>query len=337
MAQEFSRQPSQAPQEPQEEKLEFLKREEVRTMAKDIARVREQESRSERERIADLQPKKEQKVALPQQEQPEERIKRSLMPKRIPTSFEKLFVRIVAGGVIVFVLFNVVAFGIWQLQRGEEPESPEPERQQEETEAPSPTPEPEQPAEQEPAPAPARTPVSFFEAPRQELLLGNSKELLPELQALLFSLPLGFLNIVVKTQVGILSTQELLEKSRITMPPALKDRLEENAILFAYHQDNKKRLGVVFEVKNTEGLTEQLQSWEQTLEQDTSGFFDIIGGKGSAYTPFFRSLTYKSIPIRFQTFSVIDFGIVYGVVKEYLLLTSSLESFQRAADELETI
>ncbi len=52
-------------EEEKEEKLEFLKREEIRTMAKDIAKLREIESQKERERIATLKPKEEIKAPVP--------------------------------------------------------------------------------------------------------------------------------------------------------------------------------------------------------------------------------------------------------------------------------
>jgi len=44
---------------------------------------------------------------------------------------------------------------------------------------------------------------------------------------------------------------------------------------------------------------------------------------------------YQGISLRFQTFSVIDFGIVYGIIDDKLLFTSSFESFKRAVDQLQ--
>jgi len=121
------------------------------------------------------------------------------------------------------------------------------------------------------------------------------------------------------------------------MPPTLEEKLTENLMLFSYVTEQKKRLGFVAALKETEDVSGLLQSWEQSMEQDLASFFDIIGSKGSAYTPLFRSTTYQGIPVRFQTFSVIDFGIVYGVLDNKLLLTSSFESFQRAVDLLRAI
>ncbi|MDP4007209.1 MAG: hypothetical protein Q8P55_01250, partial [bacterium] len=322
---------------------------EVRTMAKDIAKVREKQSRQEGERIAgqkpevilSQEPKKEPGAILnvhpegftkspagvkqltPAPKKPGQ-TQKPLASPRSRTKFEKLFIRFLLTGIIIFLVFNAVAFGFWYLFQRESAETKEPAQEQQVT-------------KEEPTPTPEPVPTSFFEAPQQELLLGNSRELLQELKTLLSSpLTLGFLNIVVKTQLGILSTKQFLLRSEITMPPALKEKLTESIMLFSYHADNKKRLGVIFELKETEGVTEQLQSWEQTLEQDTRGFFDIIDKKGTGYAATFSFSTYQGIPVRFQTFSVIDFGIVYGVINNKLLLTSSFESFQRAVDQLQT-
>ena len=125
MEKEFKQQPSQAPGEPADEKLEFLKREEVRTMAKDIAKIREEEAKKERERIANFKkeakkPKKPQ-VVLSQQPAPkkQEPLKRPLMQRHPLKRSEKLFIRFLVSGVLLFLLFNVVAFGFWYFfQRG---------------------------------------------------------------------------------------------------------------------------------------------------------------------------------------------------------------------------
>lgn len=329
-----------------EETLQFLKREEVRTMAKDVALLREEEAKKERDRITKIkteEPKQTTQVPTSQQPQPVQGLKTlsgserpippSLMPHaevqkpvfvRARTRSEKVLIRVIVIGVLLFVLLNGFAFGYWYFTRKATVEVvPEPE--------PTPVVEVEELA---PEPLPIPAPVSFFEAPQQELLLGNSKELLPELQTLLSSSPLGFLNIVVKTQLGILSAQEFLEKAKIAMPLTLQQMLGENVMLFSYHTDNKKRLGIIFELKDTEGAAEQLQSWETTLEQDTKPFWEIVGQKGSSYTPFFRQAAHQNNLVRFQTFSVVDFGVVYTLFGSRLILSTSFESLTRAVDQI---
>ncbi|MCH8244418.1 hypothetical protein IIB97_00840 [Patescibacteria group bacterium] len=122
MEKEFKQQPSQAPDESIDEKLEFLKREEVRTMAKDIAKIREEEAKKERGRISNFKKEAEKpQVALSQQPAPkkQEPLKRLSMQKRPLKRSEKLFIRFLVSGVILFLLLNVITFGFWYFfQRG---------------------------------------------------------------------------------------------------------------------------------------------------------------------------------------------------------------------------
>jgi len=374
------------PQEPKEEKLEFLKREEIRTMAKDIAGVRERQAEKERERIANLQreaklPKKPQIVlsqdpeerprtlpnnspgdaptavdlnpAQAKQVAPTPKKQRPLLPRRPLKRSEKLFIRFLIGGVIVFLIFNAVAFGFWYLFKRDTQKQPESREIQQEIQAPSPPatpePQPDQPkadSVETPPPPPSpevllpqvKTPVVFFEAPEQELFLETPEKLLVRLKGFLAEGPvLGFTSLVLKTKGDILSPQEFLQGTKITIPQELREKLGENRMLFSYVTESKKRLGFIMDLKKTESVSGLLQSWEPSMEQDLASFFDIIGRKGAAYTPFFRPTTYQGVQVRFQTFSVIDFGIVYGIVQDKLLLTSSLESFRKAVDQLKAI
>lgn len=350
MQKEFTQQSSKTPDKPVEEKLEFLKRAEVRTMAKDIARLRKAEAKEEREHIAKLQkpqkPKEKPQVVLLQelkeksQEQPLAPKKHIQIPRRPLKQSEKLFIRLFIGAIFVFLIFNLVALGFWYFfKRNVAPQPAQQANTQQEIKAPVPspitpvTPEPQSKVDlSQPQPIAL---IFFFEAKRQEILLGNTKELLQELEAVLATPPaLGFLNIVVKTQTDILSTQQFLAKSKIAMPQELKEKLGENVMIFAYTTEQRKRLGFIIDLKETKDVSALLRSWELNMEQNVASFFSIIGKRGSAYTPFFRSATHNTIPVRFKTFSVLDFGIVYGIVDNKLLFTSSFESFQRAADLL---
>jgi len=349
--------PQQNNQEPKEEKLEFLKREEVRTMAKDIAKVREVQAKKERERIANLKelPKKPQ-VVLSQHPEGKPGVilngsteassiavkQLTPVPRRSLKRSEKLFIRLVVGGIILFLIFNAVAFGFWYFFKKDAPKQPEPKGiQQKEvlpqvsiTPEPIPSPEPQPEA----SPPQTKTPAFFFEAPQQKLFLETPEELVGKLQIFLAENPApGFLNIVVNIQENILSSEQFLKGAGIAIPQELKENITENLMLFSFVAQQKKRLGFVVELKETQGVSELLQLWEQSMEQDLASFFDIIGSKGSAYTPFFRSSVYQEIPVRFQTFSVIDFGIVYGIIDNKLLLTSSFESFKRVVDQLKNI
>src|SRR3989344_855169 len=100
----------------------FLQREEVRTMAKDIAGIREQETRQEQERIAQLQ--KESSAVREPTNPPT-----PLTPPTIPANTDamppeiqqrrpgggsdKLIVRMIAGGIVLFFVLNLGVLGFW--------------------------------------------------------------------------------------------------------------------------------------------------------------------------------------------------------------------------------
>ncbi len=106
-----------------EEQLEFLRREDIRTMAKDMARLREEEAKKERDKIIQLQKK--------QQTQPftaQEPFRAPLTPSGVVPSgvalraspsgidlpkpqsrAKKIFVRAVIIFLLLFIVANVIA------------------------------------------------------------------------------------------------------------------------------------------------------------------------------------------------------------------------------------
>ena len=99
------------------EKKEFLKREEIRTMERDLSKLRETEAEKERERISSLGPGE--KISEPEEKKTEE-IKKEieeapgvLIPRRFrkPTSTQKTLIRTIA----VLLLFLTIGFFYWLL------------------------------------------------------------------------------------------------------------------------------------------------------------------------------------------------------------------------------
>jgi len=114
----------QPPEMPIEEKKDLLSRVEIRTMAKDVSKLREAEAEKEKERIDNL--KTEQKISKPtigSQPSPVSEIKKEidkkpeetgkLMPKpfKRPSAFQKIAIRVVA----VLFLILTIAFFYWFL------------------------------------------------------------------------------------------------------------------------------------------------------------------------------------------------------------------------------
>lgn len=112
-------------EEQTQEMLELLKRAEIRTMAKDVALIREEEATKERERIATLRLTHEQAPNLsPINAFPistpatlAESLKNIALP-RPPSHVQKRIARILLGSILVVTLLNIILFIYWyQTQR----------------------------------------------------------------------------------------------------------------------------------------------------------------------------------------------------------------------------
>ena len=312
-------------------------------MEKDIAQLREQEAKKERERIAKIkiaaepQPAQSSKPLLTGPESP---APPSLMPheeKRTPifpktrTRFQKVLIRVILIGVFLFILLNGFAFSYWYLTRKKAVEIiPMPES--------IPSAETEVIETEEPAAQSAPTPVIFFEPLQNKIIDLAGTDSLPLLlsEALKEEYSQGFTRLLIKNTENAtsLTAREFLEKASLAMPESLLSLLEEDFMLFVYSSLSRKRLGLIGELSQTEGVQDMLRSWETTLEQDTKALWEIVGQKGSAYTPLFRQTAHQNSLVRFQTFSVIDFGIVYTLFGSKLILTTSFESLTKAVDQI---
>ena len=328
-----------------EETLQFLKREEVRTMAKDIAKLREQEATEERTRIAKI---KTEEPKLQPQPQPVQGLKThsgserpappSLMPHakeqkpvfvKAKTRPEKIIVRVIVIGVLLFILANGLAFGYWYFTRKNvvkvTPGSQTPGVNDAEL-------------QQTPGVSNALTPVLFFDAVQEKTIeVATADNLLVLLSGVLKEeYPQGFTRILLKEggDTTLFTMQEFLNKAGVAMPEPLLSLLEPDFMLFMYTVPGKKRLGFMGELSQTEGVQDMLQTWETTLEQDMKALWETVGQKGSAYAPFFRPAVHQNNLVRFQTFSVLDFGVVYALFGTKLILTTSFESATKAIDLL---
>lgn len=267
-------------------------------MAKDVAKLRAKEAQEERERISKItitpesQPKPIPPPLMPHEEKqkPSFTGQRMVLPKA-RTRFEKILIRFVVAGVLVFILVNGIAFGYWYFTK---------KRVLEITPSPQPTPEAAA-GEAEPIPS-------------------------------LFSL---FQTLLAKEDAQGLTTMPVKGKvSELPFPAQLKEIIQDEFVIFSFVSQDKKRLGFMFQLQNAQEAPEILFQWEPSMEGDLKHLWDSIGQKGSAYVPFFRQTSYQNSVIRFQTFSVKDFGIVYALKGNTLFITSSLESMKAAVDQI---
>lgn len=329
-------------EEPREKK-EFLKREEIRTMRKDIERLREIEAQKERERIAALKVAKIKKP--PEAPEIKKKAEEVLPPKPLrkkPSLFEKIFIR----GAIIIILALLFALGYWYfvakkvLPVIEKPPV-------EEVIPPEEVPEkPEVPPEIIPPP----TLISVTETKTLEISENIqipdsiSQTLKEELKEEAFT------RILIKNvpENRWASLQEFLEAFQIKTPENFYQKLGERYTLFIYSQGALgKRLGFITKIADyyppatlppeqapKENLADLLRSWEETMEGDTEGLFTILGKEEPALVPYFRNGDYKEVAFRFQTFTRADLGICYSIFEDYFILTSSWESITKTIDKL---
>jgi len=320
-----------------EERLEFLKREEIVTMQKDVARLRETEAQKERERIAAITPGEKipeaSKLPAGRVEKEEEGIEKgkveSLIPKfpKKPSPFQKVLIRIIAVSVLfLFVGFFYWFFGIRKT---------------------------ENPPEEEITPGEEITPTGEEVTEGQEIVIPLSLISVNATETLEISSPIeastslpdilgkkfdvdSFVRILIenKTENKILGLKEFFELFQVKTPEGFLDKLNDDFTLFIYSSIGANRLGFAAEIKDKAGLVNALNSWEPTMEKDTEALFTVLGKQGMAPVSYFRTASYKGTSFRYISFPPANFGICYSMLDDYFLWTTSGESMTKVLNKL---
>ena len=384
--------PSKMPEE-KGEKLAYLQRNEVKTMQKDIAELRELESDQEREKISRLKTEEEaqrekirkemaQKAALERKfaeeeaSRKEEEIKRlretasaplseataepdaataaeeeerkrflervetkaedkeelpsppppppppplvileKKIPKpffRRPSSFQKLWVRIVLTLLSMAILAAVATFWYWYFNVREEIATALPAAEQE--------------AEQEliiPASLISVEASRILEMPLLDELL---KEDLGEGQ---------FTRLIIKDpeKNKVLGLKEFFEAFEVKAPATFYDKVANDFTLFVYSSRGANRLGLITEVKEPD-LLPLLKSWEKNMEKDIETLSVFLGKTEPSLISYFRETKYKDVPFRYLSFPPQNFGICWLVTDKYFILTFSGESIIKTIDKID--
>ena len=143
--------------------------------------------------------------------------------------------------------------------------------------------------------------------------------------------------------VKIVSPTEKKYMDLATLIPALKASLplgivqaitnKDNYTLFSYSQSEGNMLGIIMSLKEGVDLTQELKTWETSIELDLESFFLDLD-KQPAATPEFQDNTYKEINIRYLNFADPSLSIDYAVVNDKLVITFSKESMFKVIDDL---
>jgi len=322
-------------QEPQEEKKELLKREEIKTMAKDIARLREIEAQEEREKISsiDVGGRTKPGISAPAEQKTGEKgeemkkeISIGLMPKPPflnPSRRKKYLAR---GGIILAIV-SILSFLIWYFAV----------KKPAQTDIPIETP----PIQQTPVETPPEKPEIVIPA---SLILTNttiSGEIskTEEISDVL-SLALRetttidtFNRILIKNtdQNRLISLGELASSFQVEMPEGFIEKLEPDFTLAIFSQAQGNRIAVIAKVKDTNGLTALFKAWEKSISE--KGIF-ISGNKIQTTSSSFKTAYVQKTGLRYLTISKDDTGICYAWFGEYFVLTDSFESIKKIIQQL---
>lgn len=315
------------------EKKEFLKREEIITLKKDIIKLRELEAQEEREKIASLKPveeirKRDGKEELKSEKEIPVTLIPKILPKR-PSSFQKILVRV---GMLLTVFLIIGGFFYWFLviRKVEGPK--------EET-----TP----PGEETIIPAATTT----VEVPEiiipPSLIAVDATETIEILSLAEATASLGdvltknlgenaFTRVLIKNteQNKILGLKDFFEVFEITVPQDFLDKLNDDFTLFLYSSKNINRLGFAAEIKEIEGFAALTKNWETTMEKDTEKLFAVLGKTGPAAYPYFKTANYKGRAFRYVSFPPTNFGICWSTINNYFFLTSSGESMIKLIEKI---
>jgi len=317
----------------QDEKLAYLKREDIKTMKKDIAVAREREAKTEREKIAQSnhqQPelKKEIKDIIPKPpdelpiEQPEQKLLQSLKKTRAP---RKILVRVFIVFICIALVFSatklpwdrIKSFFI-KLNKIEE----------------------NQPAPENEESLRFITPVSLITVQDAIISEINEKQETVSVlkQALSQEITQNSLNQIVLKYVPenrALSLEEipLIAVFGIELLPEIYPKLEKDYTLALYSQTQGPRAIFVGKVKESQGLIALFEAWETGIIKD--GVM-VDQEKVQPLVPYFRTSFYKNVELRYLTLSKNDWGICYAYFEDYFVITSSLEGFKKVIDDIQS-
>lgn len=332
-----------SPQEEISEKQELLKRGEVRTMERDLSKLREEEAANERERLASLKPEDKSpelredikpKTAAPVQKEPEE-APGILIPKKFkkPSTIQKILVRVIA----VVLVFLTIGFFYWLLTEKLPGQKAVPETKPpaEEEEIIIPPFEEEEIITEEPEITVSDSLILTDATKTVEIAsLGDLPQSLNE--ALQEITEPGTTRIVVKnnSEARLIGLAEFFEGFEIMIPGELLPIVSNDFTLFDLFSGNGHRLALVATSSDPESAYNTIRNWEETMEQDLKPITALLTDYESPYSSSFRTTYYGEVYFRYQTLTRQDLGLCYTLYNNNLILTTSFEGLKEAVNQL---
>ncbi len=308
---------------PEEEKLERLKREEIRTMKKDVKSSRELEVKKERERIVGLQAETKKPGITPETRPgvvPEPTKEELLIPKppKRPSPLKKIFVRVGIFGLVVLI----IGFVYWFLTQKQQLTIDE-EVSQEEQEIP-------EEVVEEPE---IVIPESLITIKDALTFNATDTEGIKDIYSQVTSEVLEeneFVRIVIKNEQEkrVMTLSEITESFQLTIPIDVLENLKTDVFnLLVYPQEHGKRGVIIVEIKDKEKLNSSLLNWENNII--TNGLL-VSGNKIITLSTKFKDYAFENTPFRFLTLSMNDLGICYAMVDNYFILSTSFKSIEES-------
>lgn len=307
------------PKSESEQLKEFLKRGEVRTMEKDVARLREKETLIEREKISSAGHQPPEPVPAPQKPKPapaeikkQPPLAEGIIPKqtvRKPTLFEKILVRLIF---ILFLVF-IATFLYWFFFVRNQPK---------ETAFPPPK-------------EIVLSPSYLTEDGTEIIEILKSEEVSGKLAGIAAKeFPKNtFIRLAVKnkSEDQQLSLENLMGALGIEAPSEIYQKTEPGYNLFAFNHLQGQRMVLIAKIKEGETVENILKNWEAELVKN--GLL-IKGSKTPLLVPVFRQASSQKAFFRYLTISKDDRVAGYSAYNNYLIFTDSLQGFQKTIEKL---
>ena len=308
---------------------EFLKREEIKTMEKDVDKLRENEARQEREKIIKIRveapplsppPLTKTPGPIPQPSTPATTTEEPTEEKN--NLFRKILVR---GGLIVFGLLILISVFWFLGARNWFKSEPAPIDNQPETS--------QSGAEQLPAVILSKPLIAVS---RTEILKIASNEQIPAAinQLLDQGLPEEeFIRLAIENskENRLASLSEIAGAFQIEAPLEILQKLDQNYTLVIIKQKEGVRFSLVAKTTDKNGLIKSLKEWETKTAKTGA---NIGEKKFPPLSSSFKTAAWQKTSFRYLTLGKNDSGICYLVIDDYFVLTSSFGSMKKIIEEL---